>query len=279
MRLGAHVSVTGGLENGPPNGVALGCDVIQIFTRNQRQWAAKPITSQEAEAFQTALKASGLKDVMSHGSYLANMASPDEAMWAKSVESFTKEAQRCDALGVSRLVFHPGAHMESGVEAGRKRIAKGLRKALAATKGSPVKFCLETMAGQGTTVGHVIEDLGAIIEEAGGDDRLGICIDTCHVFAAGYDLTTPKSYEAFMQNVDEAVGLERVQAFHLNDSLMGLGEKRDRHANVGEGRIGVAGFKPLMKDARFAKIPMALETPGGDEGYKADLKALRALVK
>lgn len=277
--LGAHVSVAGGLVNGPENGVDLGCDVIQVFTRNQRQWNHKPVTDEEAERFQSAYQESGLQGVTSHASYLLNLASPKDDVATKSLKAFQEEADRCDKLGIDRFMFHPGAHLDSGVEAGCDRIAKALQTTLDETEGSDVKILLETMAGQGTTIGDDLADLGRIIEDAGGDKRLGVCVDTCHVFAAGYDLRTSDGYDSFVDTLDEAVGLKRVHAFHLNDSKTPLDARRDRHEIIGDGEIGLEGFRALMNDGRFAKVPMALETPGGDKGYKLGLKRLRGLVE
>ena len=279
MLLGAHVSVQGGLVNGPPHGVALGCDVIQLFTRNQRQWTHKPVDDDEAAAFRQAMKNSGLKGAMAHGSYLVNLASPKADVFEKSKKAFLEEAQRCHTLGIDRFVFHPGAHLDSSIADGRAKIAKALRTALDATQGSRVRFLLETMAGQGTTIGNQPEDLGLIIEAAGGDARLGVCIDTCHAYAAGFDIRTPSSYAAVMERFDDGFGLKRVGAFHLNDSKLALGEKRDRHEIIGDGQIGLDGFGPLMRDRRFADVPMNLETPGEDEGYRLGLQRLRSLVK
>jgi deoxyribonuclease-4 len=278
MLLGAHVSVAGGLASGPPNGVDLGCDVIQVFTRNQRQWTHKPVTDEEAQAFKASYRGSGLKGVMAHASYLMILASPKKDVWAKSLKALQEEATRCGRLGIDRFVFHPGAHLDSPLEEGRTRIAKALRTTLDATEGSGVRILLETMAGQGTTIGHDLRDLAAIIDQAGADKRLGVCVDTCHVFAAGHDLSTPEGYDALMAALDEAVGVKRIHAFHLNDSKMACGMKRDRHEIIGDGQIGLDGFRPLMNDARFAKVPMALETPGGDDGYRLGLKRLRRLM-
>ncbi len=273
------MSVAGGLENGPKNGTDLGCDVIQVFTRNQRQWNHKPVADEEAERFQAAYKESGLEGLTSHASYLLNLASPKDDAWEKSLKAFEEEARRCDKLGIDRFMFHPGAHLGSGVDAGCGRIADALRHVLDATEGSDVKILLETMAGQGTTIGDDLASLGRIIRDAGGDDRLGVCVDTCHVFAAGHDLRGPDGYDAFVAALDEAVGLDRIHAFHLNDSKTKLDARRDRHEIIGDGEIGLDAFGPLMNDDRFADVPMALETPGGDDGYKLGLKRLRGLVE
>lgn len=272
------MSVAGGLENGPKNGVDLGCDVIQVFTRNQRQWDHKPVTDEEAERFQVAYKESGLTGVTSHASYLLNLASPKKDAWNKSLKAFGEEAERCERLGIDRFMFHPGAHLGSGVDAGGDRIAEALRHTLDETEGYGVRILLETMAGQGTTIGNDLASLGRIIEDAGGDDRLGVCVDTCHVFAAGYDIRTADGYDTFIEALDEAVGLGRVHAFHLNDSKTKLDARKDRHEIIGDGEIGLEGFRALVNDDRFADVPMALETPGGADGYKLGLKRLRGLV-
>lgn len=277
MLLGAHVSIAGGVQNAPQNGVALGCDVIQIFSKNQRQWKSRPYTEDEIRGFRENYKSSKLRGVVVHGSYLMNLAAGDPALWKRSKDAFLDEVYRCDQLGIPDFVFHPGAHVERGAEWGVERIASGLREALDATHGSGVHLDLECMAGQGTTIGNRFEDLGRIIDLCGRDARLGLCLDTCHLYAAGFDLATAGGYEATMKHVDRLVGLKRVRAFHLNDSKRELGSHVDRHENIGKGHIGLEGFRLLLRDDRFAQVPMNLETPGGDDGYRADLKNLRAL--
>jgi len=274
--LGAHVSIAGGVHHAVDNGIRLGCDVIQIFTKNQRQWAAKPYTKEDVDTFRAKYRTSGLKAVVAHDTYLINLASPDPVLWNKSLEAFTDEAQRCDQLGVSDLIFHPGAHMGEGVEKGSVRIAEAVRQVLSKT--SDVRLDLECMAGHGSTIGNRLEDLAHIIELVGEKKRLGVCLDTCHLFAAGYDLSTPDGYDATMKQVQATVGLSRVNAFHLNDSKGPLNCRLDRHEEIGKGQIGKSGFSLLMNDARFSKVPMNLETPGEDEGYLANLKVLRGLI-
>lgn len=274
--LGAHVSIAGGVHFAVDNGVRIGCDVIQIFTKNQRQWAAKPYSKEDVETFRAKFRSSGLKGVVAHDTYLINLASPDEALWKKSVAAFTDEAQRCDALGVTDLIFHPGAHMGAGVEKGSARIAEAIRQALA--KSEEVRLDLECMAGHGSTIGNRLEDLARIIELVGEKKRVGVCLDTCHLFAAGHELSTPEGYAETMKIVDRTVGLRRVNAFHLNDSKGPLNCRLDRHEEIGKGHIGRSGFSLLMNDERFAQVPMNLETPGDDDGYVANLKVLRSLI-
>lgn len=278
MLLGAHVSISGGVHNAPQNGVRLGCDVIQIFSKNQRQWAARPYARAEIDAFHESYKASGLRGVVVHDSYLINLASTDPVLSKKSRDAFVDEAVRCTQLGIPDLVFHPGAHMGQGVPAGAKRIADAIQHALAKTPESGVRLDLESMAGQGTTIGDRLEDLAHIMDLVGDRKRVGVCLDTCHLFAAGYDLSTREGYAETMKAVDRTVGLSRVKAFHLNDSKGALDCRLDRHEEIGLGQIGTTGFALLMNDERFADIPMNLETPGDDDGYVRNLKVLRGLI-
>lgn len=278
MLLGAHVSIAGGVQNAPIHGKNIGCDVIQMFTKNQRQWASKPYSRAEIDAFRENYKASGLKGAMVHDTYLINLASPDEAMWAKSKAAFLDEAQRCDQLGIPDLVFHPGAHMGTGYPAGVRRIAEAMRETLAKTPEGSVRLTLETMAGQGSTVGNRFEDLAEILELVGDKKRTGVCVDTCHIFAAGYDLSTSEGYAETMRALDSTIGLRRVTCFQLNDSKTPLNSRVDRHEDIGKGAIGLTGFALLMNDARFEDRPMALETDGTDVGYMANLKVLRGLI-
>lgn len=278
MLLGAHVSIQGGVRNAPGNGVRLGCDCIQIFSKNQRQWKFKPLADEETDAFRENYSKSKLRGVLVHDSYLINVGSPNKALWARSRDALLDEAERCDRLGIPLLNFHPGAHMEAGVDVGVKRIAEALRFVLDRTPSSRVVLLLESMAGQGSTIGHRLEDLARIRELAGADPRIGYCLDTCHLNSAGFDLTTPESYRQVMRQIDDVLGLPHVRAFHLNDSRTPLKSRVDRHENIGEGTMGAKGFRPLMQDHRFADLPMVLETPGGDDAYVRDLKILRKLA-
>ncbi|HLE46724.1 MAG TPA: deoxyribonuclease IV [Candidatus Thermoplasmatota archaeon] len=279
MVLGAHVSSAGGVSFSPARGVELGCEAIQLFVKNQRQWTAKPIPDAEAQAFKENYAKSGLRGLMVHDTYLINVGSPDPAMWTKSRDALVDEASRCAQLGVPLLNMHPGAHMGQGLKPALERIAKAIRDALDATQGSGVHLVLESMAGQGTTIGARFEDLRVIRENAGNDPRLGYCLDMCHLHAAGFDVATPAGWKATMQQADEHLGVGRIKAFHLNDSKMPHGSRVDRHANIGEGTIGAKGFAPLLADPRFAEAPMILETPKAEEGYPKDLAVLRRVMK
>jgi len=261
--LGAHMSVAGGLHLAIERGVQTGCDAIQIFTRNSNQWAAKPIAAEEALAFQSARMRSGFAAVVAHGSYLINLASPDPALRRRSIEAFSRELGRCERLGLDALIAHPGAHMGAGEAQGVRRVARALDRILSSRPDGRVAVLLETTAGQGTSIGHRFEHLRDIIGGMESSDRVGVCIDTCHIFAAGYDLRTPTAYADVMERLDRVVGLRKVRAFHLNDCVKDLGCRVDRHEHIGKGFIGLAGFRSLMNDSRFDSVPMFLETPKG----------------
>ena len=277
--LGAHVSVAGGLVNGPPNGAELGCEAIQIFSKNQRQWYAKPLEQATAEAFRQGMQEHGLKAVIVHDSYLINLASPKPEMLARSREAFTDEIQRADAIASQGLVFHPGAHQASGEETGIATIAASLDQCMEQAGGT-VKVLLENTSGQGTSVGYTFEHLAAIIDSVDPNhrERLGVCFDTCHAYGAGYDLTTREGYQTVMEQFDDIVGLERLKAFHLNDSKKPFASRGDRHDGLGLGLMGLEPFRGIVNDSRFADLPAVLEVPGGDESYIRDLKLLRSLI-
>jgi deoxyribonuclease-4 len=277
MRLGAHTSTAGGMVNAVRQGVELECEAIQVFTRNQRQWEPKPLAEEAIAEFRAEAKEAGyLEDAVSHASYLINLCATDEAILKKSRRAFVDEIRRCGLLGIPYLCVHPGSHLGEGEEAGLSGIAESLRLALKETKGVRVKVLLENTAGQGTNLGFRFEHLAELLR-LGRSKRLGVCIDTCHLFASGYDMRTKKSYAATMKELDDVVGLDRVFAWHLNDSKFGLGEKKDRHETIGEGEIGKTGFKLLVNDERFGDLPGLLETPGGPDGYAKNLKTLRRM--
>jgi len=277
MRLGAHCSTAGGMVNAVRQGLELECEAIQVFTRNQRQWTPKPLADEQVREFREEGESAGyLVDAVSHASYLINLCALDDAILEKSRIAFEDEIRRCGTLGIPYLCIHPGSHLKAGEEAGLVGIAESLKLALKATKGVKVTVLLENTAGQGTNLGYRFEHLGELLRLV-KSKRLGVCIDTCHMFAAGYDLRTKKAYEASMTELDDVVGVEQVRAFHLNDSKFECGKKRDRHENIGEGEIGKTGFKLLVNDDRFASLPGLLETPGGPEGYANNLRTLRRM--
>ena len=275
--LGAHVSTSGGVDKAPGNGKGLGCEAIQVFTRNQMQWRARALSPLEVANFCEGLKECNIRAVVSHDSYLINLGSHEPATLQKSLEAFADEIERCEQLGISYLVFHPGSHVGSGEAAGLQRIIDSLDAVLSLKPGNSTQVLLENTAGQGSNLGYRFEHLAEILGKTQYPHRLGVCLDTCHLFAAGYDLRTRSTYEAVFREFDTIVGLGRVKAFHLNDSKKGLGSHVDRHENIGKGELGLEPFRFLLNDPRFAALPMLLETPGGDEAYRQDLKTLRSL--
>ena len=275
--LGAHVSTSGGVDKAPANGKGLGCDAIQVFTRNQMQWRARPLSELEIAGFREGLKECGIQTTVSHYSYLINLGSHEPVTLQKSLEAFADEIERCEQLGISFLVFHPGSHVGSGEAAGLQRIADSLNAVLGQKQKHRTQVLLENTAGQGSNLGYRFEQLADILAKTENPNRLGVCLDTCHLFASGYDLRTRSTYEATFEEFDAIVGLGRVKVFHLNDSKKSLGSRVDRHENIGKGELGLEPFRFLLNDPRFAGLPMLLETPGGDEAYRIDLTTLRSL--
>ncbi len=274
--LGAHVSTAGGLTTVFERAVATTCNVIQLFTKNQRQWIGKPLSDADIAAFHAAHHAAGSPPLVAHDSYLINLASADDALWHKSIAAFSDELDRCDKLGVAALVTHPGAHVGSGEDAGLERIGAALRQMLADHGGGETSILLEITAGQGTALGYTIEHLARLIDLTDGHERVGICFDTCHALAAGYDFRTPAGYQAVFDQIDQQIGLDRLKAFHLNDSKNDLGSRVDRHTHIGEGFVGLPAFTLLMNDPRFSTIPMFLETPK-EPDETADIRNLATL--
>jgi len=276
MNLGAHMSVAGGLHQAFARGEAAGCTTLQIFAKNERQWKAKPLTEEGIAQFKAEGQRSKLGPVMVHGSYLVNLASPSDELWERSIEAVADELDRCDKLGIPLLVMHPGAHTGSGPEAGVQRVAAGLDRLFEQGTGGDVLVLLETTAGQGTCMGGSFEELARMIELLRHPERVAICVDTCHIFAAGYDITTDEGYAATFERLGELVGLDRVKAFHLNDSKGTLGSHLDRHEAIGDGQIGLEGFRRLLNDGRFCGLPMVLETPKGKDATD-DIRNLTTL--
>lgn len=279
MRFGAHVSIAGSVAEAPGRGLELGCRTLQIFTKNARQWKARPIAPEDAERFRAAFAEGPLWSVVAHNTYLINMADPRQPGWEKSVAAMIDEVDRCEALSVPYLVAHPGAHLDSGEEAGLKRIAEALDAIHAARPKAACKIALEATAGQGTALGYRFEHFSEILSLVKASERLALCLDTCHLFAAGYDLVEPDGYEATIRAFDEAVGLERLALWHMNDSKKGLGSRVDRHAHIGQGALGLKGFRRLVNDERFFSTPMILETPKDEpDDDTMNLATLRRLV-
>lgn len=277
--LGAHVSVAGGVQTAPPRGTEIAADSIQIFTANQNQWFPKQPSEENSSMFREAMKWDRPDVCVSHASYLLNMGSPDEKKLTMSRNAFLTEIDRCDGCDIPYVVFHPGAHMNTGEEACLTRIAESIDYCLNRRSGSRVSILIENTAGQGTTVGYKFEHLISIIEQVKHPDRVGVCFDTQHSFAAGYDIRTRKAWDETFDHFDKTVGLQWLKVFHINDSKKELGQRVDRHENLGKGLLTDETFWCLVNDERFAHLPMILETPARDPSvYREELVWLRHLV-
>jgi deoxyribonuclease IV len=277
MLLGAHVPTAGGLFRAPENGRAIAATAIQVFTRNQRQWAAAPLSAGEVRAFRSSLAGSGVEAVLSHASYLINLASLVPDFLRRSRETLVAELRRCHDLGIPYAIVHPGAHMGAGEAAGLRAVARSLDHVLGRTRRLRSAVLLEVTAGQGSCLAHRFEHLAEVLAQVRDPDRVGVCLDTCHLLAAGYDLATPRGYERTLAEFDRLVGLPKLKAIHLNDSKLGLGSRRDRHAPVGEGHLGLRAFGRILNDPRLAGVPMVLETPGGLPAWQREIALLRGL--
>jgi deoxyribonuclease-4 len=275
---GAHVSIAGGAARSVDRARELGCDAFQIFVKSPNRWSNAPRPAAEAAAFRAAREETALPAI-AHAGYLINLASPKEEVREASRRALLDELQRCAALGVSGLVLHPGAPQNDGREVGIERVARGLDAVLDELGAAPVRVLLENTAGQGSTLGVSVAELQEIREQAEHGAELGVCLDTCHAFAAGYDLRDEAAYERLVGELAEGPGLDALGAWHLNDSVFPVGGRRDRHANLGEGEMGLGPFARLLHDARFAALPLILETPLGDDGdgHARDLATLRGL--
>jgi deoxyribonuclease-4 len=274
------MSVAGGVYKAFDHLEAVRGKSLQIFTKNQRQWKAKPLDAEVAARFVSRWAECGKVPMASHGSYLVNLATGDPELGDKSIANLVDELQRCHALGIGLLVIHPGAHGGDGVAVGIERVAKRLDIVLEKAGVDSVEILIETTAGAGTGLGAKFQELADIISASATPERLGICLDTCHVHAAGYDFTSEEGYQKTFIELDQTVGIKRLKWFHLNDSLTPCGSHRDRHTHIGEGSIGLDGFRLLVNDPRFASHPMALETPKGDdlEDDRRNLATLQKLV-
>lgn len=265
LLVGAHMSIAGGVSKAFARGEEAACRTMQIFTKNANQWKAKPLTEEEVEAFRKERKRSGITPVVAHDSYLINIASPEGKKRGMSKRALLEEVERVETLGIEYLVMHPGAHMGAGEEEGIRTIIASLNEIHRKTEGCRMKILLETTAGQGTNLGCRFEQIEAMIEGVDAPDRLGVCIDTCHIFAAGYDLRSEAGYEKTMKELFSRFGKKKILCVHVNDSLKPFESRVDRHAHIGEGEIGKEGFRCLMQDPRFRKVPKILETPKGEK--------------
>jgi deoxyribonuclease-4 len=279
--LGAHIGISDGLGEAPRKGREIGCDAIQIFSKSPQMWAGPPIADEAAEAFRAAVRDVGLKATAVHHGYLINLASPKKAMLGRSRKALLDEILRASQVGVDGLILHPGAHMGEGADAGLGRIVESLNWVLAKAPDAPVRLLLENAAGQGTAMCSTFPELRRVLDGVSDRSRIGVALDTCHLFAAGNEFRTPESYGALMDRLGSELGLAEVRAFHLNDAKADLGSHLDRHENIGNGKIGLDGFRSLVNDPRWAAVPGYLETPVEDKDYAAyvrDLATLRGLV-
>ena len=281
MLIGAHLSVSGGVDKAFDRAVELNCTAFQIFTKSNRQWKAKELTLAEVDRYHHRQAETGIEPVVCHSSYLLNLGTPDEALWQKSIDALVVELERCELLKIPYLVLHPGGHMKRGVEAGIARVAKGLDVTHKRLPDVAVKVALEITAGQGTHLGSTFAEINDIISACQQSNRLAVCFDTCHALTAGYEFRTPASYQTMIEEFERVVGLEKLKVVHMNDSQKDLGSHVDRHTHIGEGCIGLEPFGYFLNDSRFEKVPFLLETPVDDDPGDniRNLEKLRSLVK
>jgi deoxyribonuclease-4 len=279
--LGAHMSIAGGLHLAIDRAVAAGCGVVQIFTRNSNQWKWKAVSEADAALFREKFAASGLHEVVSHDIYLINLAAPPGEGRDKSLAAFRDELETCARLGIAKVVMHPGSHLADEPATGLGRVSEAFDQLFGEVPQFEGKVLLETTAGQGTNLGRTFEELQTIIDGSKFREKFGVCFDTCHTFAAGYDTATEAGYADTMEQFDRIIGLRQLQCFHFNDSKKGLGSRVDRHDHIGQGALGLNPFRFILNDPRFATIPKILETPKGDndEMDAVNLGVLRGLVK
>ncbi|MCO5191904.1 MAG: deoxyribonuclease IV [Anaerolineae bacterium] len=289
MRLGAQISAAGGVFKAFERAEAVGCETFMVYTKSNRQWNAKPLTEKDIAKYEEERDAyaESIFPMVVHAAYLINLASPDPAIWKKSADAIRDEIERAEAFGVEYLVMHPGSHMTASIEEGMDNIVRALRQVSAETPGYHVRVCLENMAGQGTNLGYTFEQLAYILTETDVPERMGVCFDTCHVFAAGYDIRSAEAYTETMDTFNRVVGLDQIRCFHFNDSKYPLDSRRDRHEHIGQGYLGTEAFANFVNDPRWADHPAHLETPKtekDDDGNETEmdpvnLQTLRDLIK
>lgn len=276
--LGAHQSMAGGYYKAVNIAEELGCACVQLFCKNNNQWRAKPIVEEDIQRFADALASTQVSHPLSHSSYLINLASPENELWKKSIDAMVVELQRANLLGIPYVVLHPGSFTTSSESRGLKRIVRALNEVHRQSRDLESICLLETTAGQGSNLGWKFEHLATILDGVKEADRLDVCFDTCHVFAAGYAMDSEKEYKATMRSFNKLIGVKRIRAFHLNDSKKPFGSRKDRHEHIGRGHLGVEPFRHLLADRRFRRVPMYLETPKGEEkGENLDVINLRTL--
>lgn len=276
--IGAHMPTTGGLHKAITSGHEIGCTAVQLFTASPRQWRSRPLTQEEIEAFARAREETGISAVISHDSYLINLAAPNADILQRSREAFLEELQRAEALHIPWVVTHMGAYLNSSEEEGLAVLGESVRLLLEQTAGMKVGIALETTAGQGTNLGYRFEHLARIIDSAGGSERLGVCFDTCHVFVAGYDIRTADALSATLDAFDRIIGLDRLKVIHVNDAKKPLGSRVDRHEHIGDGELGNETFRALLHEPRLLHVPVILETPEAETMHAVNLQRLKALM-
>jgi len=280
MLFGAHESISGGIHKAIERGRQATCDVIQVFNKSNNQWRAAKLKPDEVKKFFALQEETGVTVATSHTSYLINIASPDPALNEKSYKSLKEEMERCETLKIPNLVMHPGSHVGSGEQIGLDRITENINRLFDNLTDNNVRLLLETTAGQGSNLGYTFEQLEYIIDKVEDKAHIAVCLDTCHIFAAGYPITDPNDYKKTIKQFDEVIGLDRLRIIHMNDSLREFGSRKDRHEHIGDGYIGLDGLRNFVNDKRLKNIPMILETPKGED-LKEDienLKVLRGLV-
>ena len=278
--LGAHFSIAKGLQLALFEAQSYGCRALQLFTKNAHTWRERTLTDEEIARFKAAKSATKIKSIASHTSYLINLAAPDPEKQARSCRALEQELLRSSQLSIPWVVLHPGSHVGSGLAEGIQRIAESVNEIFAKNPSISTRLLFETTAGQGASVGHTFEQLAAIKEKIKPQDKIGFCLDSCHIFAAGYDIRSEAAYQKTMAAFEAAIGLKHLYAVHLNDSKKGLGSRVDRHEHIGEGTIGIRAFEYIMNDGRLAHIPKIIETPKQKDGRDADrinLDKLRSL--
>ncbi len=274
------MSIAGGLRRAVDRAVAVDARALQVFVKSARQWKPRPLEPDEIVAFREAVAAQDLQtQLLAHATYLINIASPDGHIWKRSVDALAVELDRCASLGIPWLVLHPGSHVGSGEAAGLSRVAEAMDRVLE-PRDDDVGILLEITAGQGTNLGCRFEHIAAIFADAKSDEKLGVCFDTCHALAAGYEFRDARSYRRMKREFDSSIGLDRIRAFHLNDSKFGLGSRRDRHEHIGRGEVGLEAFRLILNDRKFRNVPMVLETPKGDdlEEDRVNLAVLKGMI-
>ncbi|MCZ6776362.1 MAG: deoxyribonuclease IV [Ignavibacteria bacterium] len=281
LLLGAHMSISGGVYTAFERGTNIGCTTMQVFTKNNNQWKGKPLTDEDIENYKMAEVKARIAPVVAHAAYLINLCATNQTILVNSRNAMVDELKRCEALGIRGLIFHPGSHMGAGEKEGVKRIAESINIAHGKTKNFRVFTTLETTAGQGSTLGYRFEQLRQIIDLVEGKERMAVCLDTCHLFAAGYNIRTEHGWKETMKQFDELIGLQHVLAIHMNDSKREFGSRVDRHEHIGKGQIGKTGFQTVMNDPRFHHIPKILETPKGEDMHEdvENMRLLRLMAK